>query len=313
MKGLNTGPEREATRSCCALHPGAAPRSSRGDRGMELQARMFPAESIPPRADKQVALRVFNFLHHRAAVCLSYWEPLNALGSSSKAFCGRREVTELSWNPLWQAKFSLCSSSLTRRGLHLSIPPTPPSRGAELLPVLSCGFSLMEHSGLRSTNKAKVKASPCTRQTQRSGSRACSGSCRRGSRRLLPHSAHGQKGSTELFLAPTLQNKKQLQAIVCFLSIFSPPCLFSPIFPPGARAAGLFQEEGAPFLGAAWGHCSHHPGAVAGALRDHGHRAAERGCFSLQSTVEEGGVSHSEENPPPFLLCLRRSRRWELR
>lgn len=98
MKELNT--VRQNTCTSCALHPGAVPRSSCGDSGMKLQARRLPAESMSPQADKQVALRVFNFLHHRAAMCLSYRESLNTLGSNSDVFYGHREITESSQGTL---------------------------------------------------------------------------------------------------------------------------------------------------------------------------------------------------------------------
>lgn len=303
MKEVNTQAcERGHMFLLCSLHPGVVPRSSCGDGGMELQARMFPAAPTSPQADKQVALRGFNFLHHRAAVCLSYREPLNALGSSSNAFCGHREITESPQGTLSgrESSTSVVHPALPGVCASASHPP-PHSQGAQLHSELSCGSSLMEHSGLRSKTRPKVNPSP--RHKADTGRALAPAGW--GSRRRLLLSAHGQKGSAELFLAPTLQNKKQLQAIVCFLSIFSPPCLFPQIYPPGAEAEGLFREEGAPLLSTGWGHSSHRPGAVPGALRDRGHGAAELSCFSFQSTAEEGGVSHSEENPPPFQLCLR--------
>lgn len=212
---------------------------------MKLQARVFPAEPTSPQADKQVALRGFNFLHHRATMCLLYWEPLNTLGSSSNAFCGHREITETSQG-------TLSSRESSTFVVHPALPGVCASASHPLLIpkgsfTLSAFLWLLSDGALRVEKQNQTKSQP--KPSPQVRHRACSGSCRKGSRQLLLLSAHGQKGSAELFLAPMLQNKKQLQAIVCFLSIFSPPCLFSQIYPPGARAERLFQEEGAPFLG----------------------------------------------------------------
>lgn len=174
--------------------------------------------------------------------------------------------------PLWCILHS--SGSAPQHPTHSSFPRSWITPGAFLW--------LLSDEALGVEKQNQTKSQPKPSPQDRHSAALAPG---RGSRRLLLLSAHGQKGSAELFLAPTLQNKKQLQAIVCFLSIFSPPCLFSQICPPGAGAEGLFGEEGAQSPSTAWGHSSHHPGAVPGALRDRGCRAAEPSCSCFQNST----------------------------
>lgn len=122
---------------------------------------MFPAESSSPQAHKQVALRGFDFLHHRAAMCLSYWEPLNTLGSSSNVFCGHREITESSHRALSGRESSILVVHPAPTGACPQHPTHPSFPRSSITLSAFLWLLLMKHSGLRNEARPKASHSPC--------------------------------------------------------------------------------------------------------------------------------------------------------
>lgn len=202
--------------------------------------------------------------------------------------------TKLSRNPLWQGKFNRCGASCTHRGLPQH--PTPSSFPRSQITLSAVLWLLSDEAlGAGKQNQSRSQAKPCHRADTGPALTPA-----RGSRRRLLRSAHGQKGSAEIFLALTLQNKKQLQAIVCFLSIFSLLVSFLRSFPGEPGKKGCFRRRGLRALAGdipatTWG-CAWRPA---------GSQSSCTELFSFPEHSRGGGVSHSEENPPPFLLCLR--------
>lgn len=177
--------------------------------------------SLPGQTNR-LLWRVFNFLCHGAAVCLLYREPLKTLGSNSNVFYRRGEIIECFQRALHGRESSIFAA---RRILHsLSFvlrhhsPPFLYFLEAESLTAFSCGFSLMEHLGVRSKNGLKVSRSPHHQTNEQlSGRGDRSASRDRGDRAPAPHAAPAAANLCPAGFSPDTSPVRTQQSRVVFL------------------------------------------------------------------------------------------------